>query len=68
LRAPIVEEEVCVADREADILVREGRALPKYEDAPDYVGAPLYKELLNSETSEAYGSTQTGVAFTADTQ
>ena len=24
--------------------------------------------LLNSETSEAYGSTQTGVAFTADTQ
>jgi len=24
--------------------------------------------VLNSETSEAYGSTQTGVAFTADTQ
>jgi len=26
------------------------------------------RALLNSETSEAYGSTQTGVAFTADTQ
>jgi len=44
LRTPIVEEDVRVADREADILVREGRALPKYEDAPDYVDAPLYEE------------------------
>ena len=39
----------------------------------NYYPAPLstsaqYFPLLNSETSEAYGSTQTGVAFTADTQ
>jgi len=44
LRTPIIEEDVCAADREADILVREGRALPEYEDAPDYVDAPLYEE------------------------
>jgi len=44
LRTPIVEEDVRVVDREVDILVREGRALPKYEDAPDYVDAPLYEE------------------------
>jgi len=44
LRTPIVEEDVRAADREVDILVREGRALPEYEDAPDYVDAPLYEE------------------------
>jgi len=44
LRTLIVEEDVRVADREADILVREGRALPEYEDAPDYVDVPLYEE------------------------
>jgi len=44
LRTPIIEEDVRVADREVDILVREGRALPEYEDAPDYVDAPLYEE------------------------
>ena len=40
----IIEEDVHVVDREADLLVREGRALPEYEEAPDYVDAPLYKE------------------------
>jgi len=35
LRTLIIEEDVRAADREADLLVREGRALPKYEDAPD---------------------------------
>ena len=44
LRTPIIEEDVCAADREADLLVREGRALPEYEEAPDYVDAPLYEE------------------------
>ena len=44
LRTPIIEEDVRAADQEADILVREGRALPKYEDAPNYVDAPLYEE------------------------
>ena len=44
LRTPIVEEDVRAADREADLLVREGRALPEYEDAPEYVDAPLYEE------------------------
>jgi len=44
LRTPIIEEDVHAADREADLLVREGRALPEYEEAPDYVDAPLYEE------------------------
>jgi len=35
LRTPIIEEDVRAVDREADLLVREGRALPKYEDVPD---------------------------------
>jgi len=36
----------------------------------DIDGTPLAPSIsvLNSETSEAYGSTQTGVTFTADTQ
>ena len=44
LRTLIVEEDVHVVDREVDLLVREGRALPEYEEAPDYVDAPLYEE------------------------
>jgi len=44
LRTPIIEEDVCAVDREVDLLVREGRALPEYEDAPDYVDVLLYKE------------------------
>ena len=44
LRTPIVEEDVRVVDREVDILVREGRALPEYEEAPEYVDALLYEE------------------------
>jgi len=44
LRTPIIEQDVRAAHREADILVREGRALPEYEDAPHYVDAPLYEE------------------------
>jgi len=43
LGTPIIEEDVRVA-READLLVREGRALPEYEDPPDYVDVLLYKE------------------------
>jgi len=46
LRSTLIqEEEVCVAEREADLLVREGLALPEYEDAPKYVDAPLYEEV-----------------------
>jgi len=33
-----------MADWEADLLVREGMALPEYEDAPDYVDVLLYEE------------------------
>ena len=44
LRTPIIEEDVCAADREADLLVREGRALPEYGEAPNYVDALLYEE------------------------
>ena len=44
LRTPIIEEDVRVVDKEADLLVREGRAVPEDEDAPDYVDVPLYEE------------------------
>jgi len=44
LRTPITEGDIHAADREADLLVREGRALPEYEAAPNYVDAPLYEE------------------------
>jgi len=48
----------------------QGRCLAETGDrVPDFPSQAFTGTvLLNSETSEAYGSTQTGVAFTADTQ
>jgi len=42
--------------------------LSKFVVSGEFQGTSFRFPLLNSETSEAYGSTQTGVAFTADTQ
>ena len=41
---PIDDSGLRAVDWEADLLWRAGEGLPEYEDAPNYVDVPLYKE------------------------